>query len=394
MARRIGNQIAGAVENSELHRALSDTEASTRAVVETAAVGIVTADSQLLMQTVNDAVLDMFGYTREELVGQNVSILAEEPYRSEHDGYLARYEENGDPHIIGRYREVEGRHKDGTSFPCELEVTQVDLESGRIYTGIIRDITDRKQAENALAELAASLERRVVERTEELQEANAELEAFSYTVSHDLRGPLTMNAHLASRLLESEKETLSETSRKYIELMARSSSESAELVTDLLNFARLGQQDLDVERVQSDVIIRSVQGEYAEIHPHVQWTVGELPECDADPGLLRAVFTNLISNACKFTDPDRTPAVELGSDEMDGNTVFFVKDNGIGFDMEQEHRIFEVFERLNRPEDYPGTGAGLAIVRRIVEKHGGRVWAESRPGEGTTVFFTLERDRA
>jgi signal transduction histidine kinase len=241
------------------------------------------------------------------------------------------------------------------------------------------------------ADLAANLERRVQERTESLQRANSELEAFSYTVSHDLRGPLTMNAHLAARLLESEQDTLSETSKKYIELIARSSTESSELVTDLLNFARLGHQDLNVQRVDPASIVSSLEAEFSELYPEIHWQLDLLPDCDADPGLLRAVFTNLLSNACKFTVSNPEPSIVVGATEENGETVYHVRDNGVGFDMDQSHKVFEVFERLHRPEDYSGTGAGLAIVRRIVERHGGRVWVESEVGLGTTFFFTLSR---
>jgi light-regulated signal transduction histidine kinase (bacteriophytochrome) len=200
-----------------------------------------------------------------------------------------------------------------------------------------------------------------------------------------------MNAHLAARLLESEHDTLSDTSKKYIELIARSSTESAELVTDLLNFARLGQQELNVQNVDPLPIVNSIRVEYAEQYPGVRWTLSELPVCQADPGLLRIVLANLLSNACKYTGPKPDPSVEVGATVIKGITTYFVRDNGVGFDIEQEHRVFEVFERLHRPEDYAGTGAGLAIVRRIVERHGGRIWADSEIDKGTTFFFTLTR---
>ncbi|MDP6822080.1 MAG: PAS domain S-box protein [Dehalococcoidia bacterium] len=384
LAQRIADQIAGSVANSELHRALSDTEARTRAVVETAAVGIVTADSELTIDTVNDAVLHIFGYTREELIGENVMMLATEPYRSGHSAYLNRYEETGVAQVIGKYREVQGRRKDGTEFPMELEVAEVNLEQGKMYTAIIRDITDRKLAEQDLAELNENLEQRVVDRT-------AELEAFFYSVSHDLRGPLAMNAHLAERLLQSDQDTLSETAQKYIELIARSSQESAELVTDLLNFSRLGKQEMTIQRAEPTDIVKSIQTELQELNPGAMWTVGDLPSCQADPGLLRQVYTNLMRNACKFTKPGQEPRVEIGTADFEGDCAYFVRDEGIGFDMAEAEKVFDVFERLHRPEDYPGTGAGLAIVRRIIDRHGGRVWAESAVGEGSTFFFTLPR---
>ncbi len=396
LSRRIADQVSGSVANSELHRSLFDVEARTRAVVETASVGIVTANSRLEIETANDAVLAIFGYEREELIGQNVLVLASEPFRSEHDDYVERYNVSGERRIIGLVREVEGRRKDGTEFPIELEVTQVDLDHGKMYTGLIRDITDRKKSESEVTELTATLERRVVERTSDLQdandrleEANAQLESFSYMVSHDLRGPLSMSAQLASRLLESGSEELSESSRTYLELIERSSRKSSEFVTDLLNFARLGQQAMAIQRLDPGEIVSSVAGEFSEQNPDIQWSLADMQLCDADPTLLRAVFTNLIGNACKFTSSETNPSVEVGSEDVDGELAYYVRDNGVGFDMAEADRLFDVFERLHRPEDYPGTGAGLAIVRRIIERHGGRVWAEAAIDQGATFFFTV-----
>lgn len=382
LAQRIGSQIAGSVANSELHRVLSDNEARTRAVVETATVGIITTDSKLAIETVNDAVLSIFGYTREELIGKNVMILASRQYRNRETSYLNQYFRSGMAGLVGSYPELEGVRKDGSVFPVELEIAKVELEEGVMYTAIVRDITDRKLAESDLAELTASLEQRVVDRT-------SELEAFSYSVSHDLRGPLAMNAHLAERLLQSDQGALPETAKKYIELIARSSQESADLVTDLLNFSRLGKQEMTVRPIEPSEIVESIKTDFEELNPEVNWTVGEMPACEADPGLLRVVFTNLMSNACKFTDPDREPLIEIGAIKVDGESAYFVRDNGVGFDMSEADKVFEVFERLHRPEDYPGTGAGLAIVQRIIDRHGGRVWTESAVGEGSTFFFTI-----
>ncbi|MDP6823118.1 MAG: ATP-binding protein [Dehalococcoidia bacterium] len=202
-------------------------------------------------------------------------------------------------------------------------------------------------------------------------------------------GPLAMSARLAARLLELDEGALPELSRQYVELIARSSQESSELVADLLNFARLGHQALTIHRVDPGEIVAAVQATFNESNPGVRWTLNTMPTCDADEGLLRLVFINLLSNAYKFTAYQSDPFVEAGAIEVDGGHAYYVRDNGVGFDATQYARMFNVFERLHRPEDFPGTGAGLAIVRRIVERHGGKVWAESEVGNGATFFFKL-----
>ena len=198
-----------------------------------------------------------------------------------------------------------------------------------------------------------------------------------------------MSAHLASQLLVADDEGLSESSKKYVELIARSSRESVELVTALLNFARIGKYALTIQQVDPAEVVQAVQAEYAELHPTVRWTLSPMPSCNADPGLLRVVFTNLLSNAYKFTVENPDAAIEAGATDIDGMSAYFVRDNGVGFDVAKAAKAFEVFERLHRPEDYPGTGAGLAIVRRIIERHGGEIWAEAEIGKGATFFFTL-----
>ena len=277
-----------------------------------------------------------------------------------------------------------------TNYMREMADTADQIADGDLTVNV-KPISERDRLGNAFFRMVNNLAERVQRRTAELQEANADLEAFSTTVAHTLRGPLQMSSALALRLLESDGDSMTETSKRTIELIAQSARESADLVTDLLEFARVGDQELIVERLDPGEIAAAAKEEFARDEPTVKWTLNEMPECYADRSLLRVVITNLLSNAYKFTAAEQEPAVEMGATEVDGALAYYVRDNGVGFDMDAAGRVFEVFERLHRPEDYPGTGAGLAIALRIIERHSGRIWAESEVGVGSTFYFTLPR---
>ena len=249
-----------------------------------------------------------------------------------------------------------------------------------------------------LRQLNASLEDKVSERTRELQAANAdlqaankELEAFSYTVSHDLRAPVRAVDGFSSLLEKQTAGMLPPEAQRYLGLVRASSRLMGRLIDDLLNFARLGKQKItrhpvDV-RAMVEECIEGLRIEYAG--RSVECVLGELPVCEADPMLLRQVLSNLIGNAFKYTGTVAQARIEIGSIRQDGQTVFHVRDNGIGFDMKYVHKLFGVFQRLHASDEFEGTGVGLAIVHRIVERHGGRVWVEAVPEKGATFYFTM-----
>jgi light-regulated signal transduction histidine kinase (bacteriophytochrome) len=225
----------------------------------------------------------------------------------------------------------------------------------------------------------------------ELASANRELEAFSYSVSHDLRAPLRAMDGFSRILLEEYADGLPEDAQRYLRLVRDNATQMGRLIDDLLAFSRLSRQELVRRRVDPAAVARQVMQELAATSDarRVEVQIAELPPTRADPLLLRQVYANLLGNALKFTR-DRDPAViEVGGLECDGEAVYTVRDNGVGFDMRYADKLFGVFQRLHRAEDYEGTGVGLAIVQRIIHRHGGRVWAESTPGQGATFFFTL-----
>ncbi len=273
-------------------------------------------------------------------------------------------------------------------------VYQPIRDAGGTVTGIFvqgHDVTEQHFAQHAVKELNEALERRVQERTVELQEANRELESFSYSVSHDLRAPLRHIAGFAELLHQRAGKGLDETARDYLQTIAESAAEGGKLVDDLLAFSRMGRAELKRLEVDLSEVVHEVQRELApELKGRqVTWHVAPLPEVEADPALLRSAVKNLLANAVKYTRRKEDALIEVGAASEAGEAHVWVKDNGVGFDMRYADKLFGVFQRLHPEDDFEGTGIGLAHVRRIVSRHGGRVWAEGRPDEGATFHFTL-----
>ena len=254
---------------------------------------------------------------------------------------------------------------------------------------------ERRTAEDQLNLLNAELEQRVLERTEQLEAANKELEAFSYSVSHDLRAPLRTMDGVSQAVLEDYGPQLPEEGRRYLQTIREGAQRMAALIDDLLGFARLSRQVLTQQTVAMDLLVRTV---LEELNPpqqerQIEIHVGELPTCLGDAALLKQVWLNLISNALKYTSQRNPAVVDIGCTLLNDTNTYFVRDNGTGFDMQYADKLFGVFQRLHRAEDYEGTGVGLAIVQRVVHRHGGRVWADASVDRGATFYFTLERER-
>ncbi len=258
------------------------------------------------------------------------------------------------------------------------------------------DITERKRDERELAVLREELEERVRLRTEELSAANAELEAFSSSVSHDLRAPLRWIDGFASALAEEHADELGPGGREYSRLLRDSVKRMRELIDALLELSRVTTRAVEREEVDASAMAEELAAEIANEAPErsVVWSIEPEVEVRGDPRLLRVVLDNLLRNAWKFSRGRNPARIELGTVAVEGEKVVFVRDNGVGFDPLYAGNLFSPFERLHLAEDFEGTGIGLALVRRIVLRHGGRVWAESRPDEGATFYFTLAPPRA
>jgi hypothetical protein len=235
------------------------------------------------------------------------------------------------------------------------------------------------------------LERHVRERTAELEAANRELEAFSYSVSHDLRAPLRAISAFSHLLVEEHSAQMSEEGQRLLNRVTANTERMEQLIEDLLRFSRLGRQPLSKHSVNMSTLVRESLEELRKEQGHreIEVQVGDLPDCTGDPSLLKQVIVNLLSNAFKYTRDRERTVIEVACGQQEGEPVYVVRDNGVGFDMRYAGKLFGVFQRMHSAEEFEGTGVGLSIVQRIIQRHGGRIWAEAEVGKGAMFSFTL-----
>lgn len=336
----------------------------------------------------NQAAEGMFGYQASEVIGRDPALLLPERLRgSYYQRKLARARHWPGWREGPGSRGQTGLRRDGSEFPAEISVSKV--EGAHLYTVIVRDITARRSAEQQILALNDSLEQRVGERTAELERAYREMESFSYSVSHDLRAPLRAIHGYAYLLRDTEADRLSAEGRSLLDRVLAASLRMSELIDDFLDLSRVGRIELEPRPVAMDELVADVVGELAADYPAARIEVGALPPVEADPRLLRSVWRNLIVNALKFSAQRPEPRVGIGFHREGSLGWYCVTDNGIGFDMAYADKLFGVFQRLNPSRDFEGTGIGLAIVKRVVERHRGGVRALGAPDAGATFSFWL-----
>ena len=358
--------------------------------LRTAANAIAITDRSGAILWTNPAFSALTGYSAEEILGKNPRVLKS----GHHDREF--YRQLWSTILGGKtwFGEFTNRRKDGSLYHDEHTITPVRADSGEIthFVAIMRDITERKRAEAQIHKLNEELEQRVRERTAQLEATNRELEAFSYSVSHDLNAPLRHITGFLRLLREDLGQNLPGESEHSLNQIEDAARQMRRLIEDLLEFSRTGRADLQKTSVPLGPLVQEVITELRADSQgrDVLWKEGVLPEVQADRALLRQVLINLFANALKFTRPRNRAEIEVGSiPGQDHTAIIFVRDNGVGFDMRYVNKLFGVFQRLHSAEDFEGTGIGLANVQRIINRHGGRVWAEGSVNAGATFFFSL-----
>jgi PAS domain S-box-containing protein len=380
-------------DQTEMMQQTERSNAHKRAVMEAALDAIVLMDHEGRVTDFNPAAEKTFGYLREEVVGRPLAeVLIPQSLREQHQRGLRNYLSTGEARVIGRRLELPAMRKDGIEFPAEVAIVPILSDGPPIFTGYIRDITERRRA----------AESEMLRREKDAAEsANAELEAFSYSVAHDLRAPLRAVTGYGGTLLEDHGHCFNDDAKRQLERILSAGVRMCQIIDSLLALARLTRTELHRQTVDLSAMVRSIvdQMRSAEPERHIDLvTPGELV-VRGDPQLLRVLLENLLSNAWKFTRQEPRARIELGTTLVDERRAYFVRDNGAGFNMEYAAKLFTPFQRLHSSEQFEGTGVGLATVQRIVRRHGGRVWAEGteRAGgsqsHGATFYFTLRQER-
>jgi len=385
------NHMLAQIERQNL--ALRDSEGRLRAVLNSSLNAAILADEHGRINDWSARAEQVFGWTRQEALGRNVGDLLIPPrLREAHRAGFARALALEPTRGATGPVEFIALRRDGSEFPVELSISVLRTGARLTYCSFFTDITERKRAQEKIERLNDELEQRVVERTSELAAANHELEAFSYSVSHDLRAPLRHIDGFAALLVEHLGPTLDPTAREYLSRISKSSRRMSRLIEDLLQLSRQGRVPLQLGVVDLNELISETRQRLEPSYRGrvVLWQIDELPPVWGDASLLMQVFVNLLDNALKYSGHRESATIEIGLVESTPlEVILFVRDNGAGFDMRYVDRLFGVFQRLHTDNRFEGTGVGLAVVRRIVQRHGGRVWAESAPESGATFFVAL-----
>ena len=357
------------------------------AIVESSDDAIIGKTPEGIITSWNSGAERTYGYTKAEVIGHSVTMLVPLEGKDELSRILDRIRHGG--HV--EHFEATRLRKDGQRVVLSIAVSPIPDESGRVValSMIARDITERQVAETEIRRLNEALRKKA-------HSLGEDLESFSYSVSHDLRAPLRYMDGFLDLLDNHIGGSLDEKGRHYLDTAVDSARQMGVLIDDLLRFSRTGRVDMRETKVGLADLVRQAQQELAPglRERRVVWTVEPLPEVAGDPALLRQVVVNLLGNALKYTRARAEAAIEIGCREEGEEWVVFVRDNGVGFDMRYAHKLFGVFQRLHSSDEFEGTGIGLAIVRRIIARHGGRTWAESVLGQGATFYFSLPRAAA
>jgi PAS domain S-box-containing protein len=334
----------------------------------------VRADGRIAL--VNAETERLFGYRRDDLIGQSVEMLLPEAMRDAHLGRRAGYEADPQPRPMGAGSQLAGRRRDASTFPADISLSTIDTDEGPLITAAVRDMTEHQQVKD-------------------LERANRNMETFAYSVAHDLRAPLRALSGFSEALLEDYGDILDDEGRDYAGRIVEASEQMATLIDDLLRLSRISRAEAHLHAVDLGAEAVRIAGELQRGDPgrRVSFAIQQPVRVQADPGLIRTVLQNLLENAWKFTSGQDDASIEFGANPAeDGHLYCYVRDNGAGFDPAYSDQLFQPFQRLHKTREFPGTGVGLASVRQIVERHGGRVGAEGAIGKGAAFHFTIKAE--
>jgi two-component system sensor kinase FixL len=372
-------------QNDRLSEMVEQSEARDRvtlsAIVDNVFDGIITIGEQGNINSFNAACTRLFGYTAAEVIGQDMKMLMPAPYKAEHDEYISNYLDTGIAKIIGTSgREVAGLHKDGTIFPLELSITSFTADGVRYFAGCLRDVTKQKAALTEREELLSRL-----------THSNAELERFAYVASHDMQEPVRMMLSFSQLLAQDYAHVLDQDGQDYLRIIGSSAVRMRDMIRDLMDYARLDgeRQNFTAIDLREDLVAVEENLHQLIAERKAVITADELPPVHGSAVQIMRLLQNLIINAIKYQPPGQIPRLHFGVSGEAGRPVFYLRDNGIGIKPAFIEEVFEPFRRLHTWDTIQGTGLGLSVCRKIVEGHGGRIWATSVPGEGTTIHFTL-----
>jgi len=384
-------------ELQHINQALRDSEERYKTVLAALMEGVVLIDSKGRILAANPSAERILGFSKDQIMSRNYTdpewgAVHEDGSSSVEEFFTGRSLRTGEAYVnaVTGLRRSDGRliWLMGNTQP----LFRPNEEAPYAVVASFFDITDRKEMEAQIQKLNAELEQKVQHRTAELSAANKELESFSYSVSHDLRAPLRAIEGFAGILMEDHVKKLDEEARRLLAVIRQNARHMSQLIDDLLNFARIGRQNLTRQTVDVLELVNSVVEELHEYDSRKKPEIvikSPLPAVPGDHALLRQVFLNLLSNAFKFTRHHEKPRIEIGSQKQGLETIYYIRDNGVGFDMQYTDKLFGVFQRLHSVKEFEGTGVGLAIVQRIIHRHGGRIWAESKLESGASFYFTL-----
>ncbi|MBV6639062.1 MAG: PAS domain S-box protein [Cyclobacteriaceae bacterium] len=329
----------------------------------------------------------LFGYTKDELSSMKVEQLIPGRFGGKHREHRKKFGQDPKMRSMGAGMELIGLKKGGLEFPVEVSLSPIETEEGVLVSAAIRDITQSKEVERKIIELNHDLER----RAEEVLRSNKELEAFSYSVSHDLRAPLRAIAGFGNKLVKKHSDQLDEEGKRVVSVMIKNTHRMGQLIDDILMYSRISRSGITFTKLNLHDMILETYQRLMEGEPerNVIFDIAEIPPIYGDRATIRQVLINLISNALKYTRTREQANIAVGSQEGKDGIIIFIKDNGVGFDTRHMDKIFGVFQRLHGDEEFEGNGVGLAIVQRIIQRHNGKVWAESELEKGSTFYFQI-----